>query len=99
MDPFGHPDLRRLGRTLRTQLDDTLDAEQSAARSAARRRRTLRDICLDAEDRSATVVITTTDGNVVRGGTVAVGVDHLVIEDAGIQRFVALAHIVTLEIR
>ena len=26
MDPFGHPDLQRLGRSMRNQLDETLDA-------------------------------------------------------------------------
>ena len=99
MDPFGHPDLQRLGRSLRSRLDETLDAEQSAAQSAARRRRSLRDVCLEAEDRSAHVVVTTTDGQVSRGRITAVGVDHVVLEDREIERAVGLVHIVTLELR
>lgn len=99
MDPFGHPDLERLGRTLRTRLDETLDAEQAAARSAARRRKTLRDVCLDAEDRSADVVLATIDGQVTRGMVSAVGVDHLTVVDGGMERFIALAHIVTVQCR
>lgn len=99
MDPFGHPDLERLGRALRTRLDETLDAEQSAARSAARRRRTLRDICLDADDRRSDVVLTTVDGHVARGTVSAVGVDHVVLIDAGTERVVALAHVVSVEYR
>ena len=99
MDPFGHPDLQRLGRSLRSRLDETLDAEQSAAQSAARRRRSLRDVCLDAEDRAAQVIVTTSDGQISRGRVAAVGVDHAVLEDRGIERAVALVHIVTLEVR
>jgi predicted nuclease of predicted toxin-antitoxin system len=99
MDPFGHPDLERLGRTLRTRLDDTLDAEQSAARSAARRRRTMRDICIEAEDRRADVVIVTVDGHVSRGLIAAVGVDHVVLAGGPAEHHVALAHIITLECR
>jgi len=99
MDPFDHPDLVRLGRRLRNRLDDTLDAEQSAARAAARRRRSLRDRLLDAEDRTEQIVVSTTDGHVYRGVVDAVGVDHVVIVDGDIERFVAVQHIVTLEVR
>jgi hypothetical protein len=98
MDPLGHPDLVRLGRSLRNRLDDTLDAEQSAARAAARRRRTLRDRLLDAEDRTEQVVLSTSDGHVYRGVVDAVGVDHVVLIDGDLERFVGIAHIVTLEI-
>jgi len=77
MDPFDHPDLVHLGRRLRNRLDDTLDAEQYAARAAARRRRSLRDRLLDAEDRTEQVVVSTTDGHVYRGVVDAVGVDHV----------------------
>ena len=62
-------------------LDDTLDAEQAAARAAARRRRTLRDRLLDSEDRVENVVITTADGHLHRGIVDAVGVDHVVVVD------------------
>jgi hypothetical protein len=99
MDPLGHPDLVRLGRSLRNRLDDTLDAEQAAARAAARRRRTLRDRLLDSEDRREQVVLTTADGHIHRGVVDAVGVDHVVLIDEATERFVATAHIVTVEAR
>ena len=97
MDPLGHPDLVRLGRSLRNRLDETLDAEQSAARAAARRRRTLRDRLLDSEDRTESIVLTTTDGHIHRGIVDAVGVDHVVLIDGNVERFIGVAHIITLE--
>ncbi|MEN8113621.1 MAG: hypothetical protein ABFS21_04485 [Actinomycetota bacterium] len=99
MDPLGHPDLVRLGRSLRNRLDDTLDAEQAAARAAARRRLTLRDRLLDAEDRTDSVVLSTTDGGVYRGIVDAVGVDHIVMLDGDVERIVSITHIVALETR
>lgn len=99
MDPFGHPDLERLGRTLRSRLDETLDAEQAAARMAALRRRTLRDRLIEADDRAEDIVLATVDGHMVRGRICAVGVDHVAIEEAGRQIYVAIGHIVTLEAR
>jgi len=99
MDPLGHPDLERLGRDLRARLDETLDAEQLAARAAFRRRRTLRDRLLEADDRGEQIVLSTSDGHFYRGTVDAVGVDHVVILDGGIERFVAIAHIVALEAR
>lgn len=99
VDPFGHPDLQRLGRTLRNRLDDTLIAEQEAARSAALRRRTLRDRLIESADREERVVVGTSDGHALSGVVIAVGVDHLVLADDVRERYVALAHIVTLESR
>lgn len=99
MDPFGHPDLERLGRTLRTRLDETLDAEQSAARAAALRRRTTREWLIEAEDRAADVVVATSDGDVVRGFVAAVGVDHVILRGGTTERLVTLQHIVSLERR
>ncbi len=99
MDPFGHPDLERLGRSLRYRLDETLDAEQSAARAAALRRRTLRDRLIEAEDRSEDVVFSTVDGHVTRGTVMAVGVDHVVVGDGVAERYIALAHVISLEAR
>ena len=99
MDPFGHPDLERLGRTLRTRLDETLDAEHAAARSAALRRRTLRDRLIEAEDRGERMVFTTVDGHVSSGTVRAVGVDHVVIDDVDRERFLSLAHIVSFGTR
>ncbi|RPI20404.1 MAG: DUF2642 domain-containing protein [Actinobacteria bacterium] len=99
MDPLDHPDLERLGRVMRRTLDDTLEAEQLAARAAARRRRSLRDRLLDAEDRVEVVVISTVDGQLHRGVVEAVGIDHAVILDGDSERFLALQHIVSLEAR
>jgi hypothetical protein len=99
MDPFSHPDLERLGRAMRGRLDDTLDAEQSAARSAALRRRTLRDRLIESEDRAEEVVLSGIDGHVYRGNVSAVGTDHVVLTESGRDRFVALAHIMSMEAR
>ncbi len=99
MDPLRHPDLERLGRVLRDRLDETLDAEQQAALAASRRRRTLRDRLLDADDRTEQVLVSTSDGHFYRGTVEAVGVDHVVILDGDIERFIAIAHIVALEAR
>lgn len=99
MDPLRHPDLEQLGRSLRHHLDDTLEAEQSAARASARRRRTLRDRLLEAEDRIEQVVLSMVDGNLYRGTVDAVGVDHVVILDGDVERYVASAHITAIEVR
>ncbi len=99
MDPLRHPDLEHLSRVLRDRLDDTLETEQAAARAAVRRRRTLRDRLLEAEDRTEQVVLSTSDGHFYRGSVDAVGVDHVVILDGDIERYVAIAHIVALEAR
>ena len=98
MDPFRHPDLEDLGRTLRDRLDETLNAEQSAARSAARRRRTLRDSLLESEDRSDTIVMSAIDGHTYRGVVEAVGVDHVVLVDGGRSTHIAIHHIVSMGI-
>jgi len=99
MDPFGHPDLQRLGRSMRDQLDETLDAEQHAARAAARRRMSLRDRLLESEDRIEKVVVSTSDGHVYHGVVEAVGIDHVVIRDGRIDRYLAINHIVAMEAR
>jgi hypothetical protein len=99
MDPLRHPDLEQLGRTLRHQLDDTLEAEQLAALASARRRRTLRDRLIEAEDRVEQVVLFSLDGHAYRGTVEAVGVDHVVILDGDAERYVATGHIAALEVR
>ena len=99
MDPFSHPDLERLGRAMRGRLDETLDAEQFAARSAALRRRTLRDRLIESEDRAEEVVLNGIDGHVYRGNVTAVGTDHVVLTESGHDRFVALAHVMSMEAR
>jgi hypothetical protein len=99
VDPFGHPDLQRLGRSLRNRLDDTLASEQEAARSAALRRRTLRDRLIESADRSEAVVLSTIDGHVHAGVVAAVGIDHIVLDDERRTWYVALAHVTSVEAR
>jgi ribosomal protein L18 len=84
---------------MRDQFDETLDAEQHAARAAARRRTSLRDRLLESEDRSERVVVSTSDGHVYQGVVEAVGIDHVVIRDGRIDRYLAINHIVALEAR
>ena len=99
MDPFEHPDLQRLGRSMRNQLDETLDAEQHAARAAARRRMTIRDRLLESEDRAEHIVLSTSDGHMYHGVVDAMGIDHIVVRDGEIDRYLAIAHIVAMEAR
>ncbi len=99
MDPFGHPDLERLARSLRLRLDETLDAEQAAARSAALRRRSMRDRFIEAEDRDEEIVVSSIDGHVWRGRIAAVGIDHIVVTDGDRERCLALSHVVAMESR
>jgi hypothetical protein len=69
-------------------MDETLDAELHAARAAARRRRTVRDVLLAAEDRRDVLVVTTLDGEVYRGTVAAVGADHVELRDGDVRRVV-----------
>ncbi len=62
MDPLRHPDLIEISRRLRLQLSQVLEAEQEAAAITLRRRSTIRDRLLDAEDRNESVLITCVDG-------------------------------------
>ncbi len=84
---------------MREDLDETLEAEQLAAAAAARRRLNLRDRLLEAEDRQRTAVVWCSDGQAYRGTVAAVGVDHLVLAEEGVERWLALAHIVAVELR
>ena len=79
MDPLQHPDLIDVGRRLRDRLEGTLDAELEAARSAAARRRTLRDILIEAEDAGRVVLTTTSDGSIHGGRVRSVGADHVIL--------------------
>ena len=74
-------------------MDDTLDAELSAARAAARRRRTIRDVLLTAEDRNERILVAATDGQVYGGRVSAVGADHCELDDAGTKRLIVIGHI------
>ncbi len=97
MDPAQHPDLIQLGRTLRRQLEDTLEAEMEAARAAALRRRSLRDLLLEIADNRGRVSVTTTDGSAHFGDVVSVGVDQVQLQADGRGVIVALGHIVGCE--
>jgi hypothetical protein len=92
----GHPDLSALGRRLRIEMDETLRAEQYAARVAAQRRSTLRDRFLLAEDRGERLHIAVVDGTDIAGEVVAVGADHIVIADAGRRCWIAMNHVVAI---
>ena len=98
-DPLRHPDLEVIGRRLRQQLYETLDAEQAAAREAAIRRRGLRDRMLEAADRQEHAVVSCTDGEIHRGLVTAVGIDHVVLRDGPADRFITLQHVVSVVYR
>jgi hypothetical protein len=97
--PIDHPDLIDLSRSLREQMDRTLESEMSAARSAARRRRSLRDRLLDAEDAEQRVAVGTVSGEVLRGAVVAVGTDHFDLETSDRRSVVALSTVSWIEAR
>lgn len=99
MDPFGHPDLDRLARSMRLRLDETLDAEQSAARVAADRRSTMRDRLIMLVDRGQAVVVAMSDGHLASGIASAVGVDHLVVATDRGDVVIVITHIVSVEAR
>ena len=103
-EPFGgdgiieHPDLSALGRSLRAEMDETLRAEQHAARVAAQRRSTLRDRFLLAEDRAEHLHVAVIDGTDIAGQVVAVGADHVVVAHAGRRCWIAMQHIVAIRL-
>lgn len=97
MDPLRHPDLIKISRRLRNQLAEVLEAEQEAAAVTLRRRSTIRDRLLDAEDRAESVRVSSTDGKTRTGTIVAVGIDHVVLETDRLAICVALAHIVVIQ--
>ena len=92
----GHPDLRALSRRLRMEMDETLRAEQHAARVSARRRSTIRDRLLRAEDRGESLDIELVGGSAIHGAVIAVGADHVVIGRDGVDCWVALQHVVAM---
>jgi len=96
VDPLTHPDLAALGTRLRRRMDETLEAEQQAARAAAQRRRTLRDLVLEAADRGGSAAVLL-DGEWHAGRLEAVGADHLILD--GVRRLVVpLAAIAAIEV-
>jgi hypothetical protein len=80
-------------------MDRTLDAEMEAARAAARRRRSLRDRLLDAEDRTAVLIISTVEGATHRGVVAAVGLDHVDLTQADASIAIPLQHITSVSDR
>lgn len=81
---------------MRRQLALVLEAEQEAAAVTRRRRRTLRDRLLDAEDRREAIWLSCLDRRIVTGPVIAVGTDHVVIETQTGSQFIALSHIVAI---
>jgi hypothetical protein len=79
-------------------MDRTLEAEMEAARCAARRNRSLRDLLLAAEDGEEAIRVTAVDGMLHRGRVEAVGADHVEIVHDTVRRVVSLAHIVSVEV-
>lgn len=92
----GHPDLAALGRRLRQEMDETLRAEQYAARVSAQRRSTIRDRFLLAEDRGEALNVEVVDGSDIHGTIVAVGADHVVVTHRDRRCWVALQHVVAI---
>lgn len=99
MDPLRHPDLVDISRTLRRQLDAVLDAEQQAARATLRRRRTLRDRLLEAEDRQEIIDLTLTNGDSFAGRLIAVGADHVLVLGSGTETFALLERVASCTFR
>ena len=97
MDPLHHPDLRRVGRRMRNQLEETLDAEQHAARATALRISTFRDRLIELADRGRRVAIHTSSDGVHVGHIDGVGVDYLVLQTEHSERLVTLSHVVSCE--
>ena len=91
MDPLRHPDLIDISRRLRLQLSQVLEAEQEAAAI-------IRDRLLDAEDRAEVVRATCTDGVGRTGEVGAVGIDHVVLNMDGTSAYVAISHIIAVEV-
>jgi hypothetical protein len=79
MDPLRHPDLVEITHRLRSQYEQILEAEQEAAVVMRRRRQTLRDVFILAEDRHGNVRVTTSGGATLEGPLEAVGLDHVTI--------------------
>jgi hypothetical protein len=98
MDPTTHPDLVEVGRTMRRRLDRVLDAEMVAARAAMARRRSMRDRLLDLEDSATSVSVVTPGGARYSGRVMAVGTDHLELDDHGAAVVIPVMHVAAVEL-
>ena len=94
-----HPDLIEISRRLRLQLRQVLEAEQEAAAITLRRRSTIRDRLLDAEDRNETIRVTCTDGAERMGKVTAVGIDHVGLATKSGAMLIVIAHIVAVGVQ
>ena len=99
MDPLRHPDLIEVSRRLRSQLRQVLEAEQEAAAVTLRRKTTIRDRLLDAEDRNEVIHLACSDGSDRSGKVAAVGVDHVVLNTGTTVVYLGIQHIVAMEVR
>lgn len=89
MDPSTHPDLIEISHTLQRQMDAVLAAEHEAAAITMRRRRTIRDRLVRAEDCSEQVTVW--NGTQSWQGTLlAVGADHIAIATGATEVFLLL---------
>lgn len=93
-DPLRHPDLVEVSQKLRLQWERVVKAEQAAARATWRRRRSLRDRLIDAEDRRELATLWSIDGRASVGKVRAVGSDHVELQTGTKSRFVLLHQIV-----
>lgn len=95
---LAHPDLAALGERLQIELDETLRAEQHAARVSAQRRSTIRDRLLMAEDRAEHLLLDLTGDRSAAGSVLAVGADHVIVRSSGGPSWIAIHHIVGLRV-
>jgi transcription elongation GreA/GreB family factor len=93
VDPLRHPDLVEVTRRIRSHYDRVLQAELDAAAILQRRRQTLRDRLIEAEDRGERVAVTTTAGSTFEGPVAGVGLDYVIVGDTTVATF----HIVSAD--
>lgn len=82
---------------MRTTLEETLEAEQHAARATAIRTSTLRDRAIELGDRAAPVLLHTAMADPMRGVLEGIGVDYLILTTTRGTRYVALHHVIAIE--
>ncbi len=84
-----HPDVVAIDAMISERFQMVLDAEHRAALTAVTRFTSLRDRLIEIEDRAEPVTINTGSGP-HHGVVTAVGIDHIVVEDASTSVVVAL---------
>ncbi|NNC74049.1 MAG: hypothetical protein HKN93_00925 [Acidimicrobiia bacterium] len=88
--------MSRVGRRMRAHLEETLEAEQDAARATALRKSTFRDRLIEFGDRGRNVAIHTSS-DIHAGRIAGVGIDYVVLATGRGQRMLPLHHIVAFE--